>query len=376
MLKILHAYKVYLPHNGGIPAVISRITSGLQSHVKSTILVAQPKCAIGVSEFYKKIFVTRSLSLGNLFSMPFAPFYMFNFWYKAKKSSIVHCHYPFPLNDLAVTLWFPKRTALIIHWHAEITAQKRLLPLVKPFINRCLKRADKIIVSNPCMIEASSYLTLYREKCAVIPYGMQTDHIQTLTAESQQKIKGLQQRYPRLILAVGRLVSYKGFDVLLKAMQEIDGQLCIIGEGALNNELQQYSETLGLSERVIFAGRVSDQELLYFYHASRVFAFPSVTEAEAFGLVQLEAMLCKKPIVNTQLNSAVPWVARHQQEALTVIPNDYKGLATALQQLLDDTELANRLGEAGYQRAISEFSEQVFLTRINTLYEYVAELYP
>lgn len=375
MLKVLHAYKVYLPHNGGIPAVISRITTGLHSHVKSTILVAQPKCALGVSEFYKKIFVTRSLSLGNLFSMPLAPFYIFNFWHKARKSSVVHCHYPFPLNDLAVTLWFPKKTALIIHWHAEITAQKRLLPLVKPLINHCLKRADKIIVSNPCMVDASAYLKLYREKCEVIPYGIQTDHMQALTVESQQKIKNLQQCYPRLILAVGRLVSYKGFDVLLKAMQQIDGQLCIIGEGVLNNELQQYSETLGLSDRVIFAGRVSDQELLHFYHACRIFAFPSVTEAEAFGLVQLEAMLCKKPIVNTQLNSAVPWVARHQQEALTVMPNDYKAFATALQQLLDDTELANRLGEAGYQRAISEFSEQVFLTRINTLYEYVVKSY-
>ncbi|MGV6808845.1 MAG: glycosyltransferase [bacterium] len=375
MLKVLHAYKVYLPYNGGIPAVISRITSGLQAQVDSTILVAQPKFALGVDEYYKKIFVTRSFSLGNLFSMPLAPFYIFNFWHKAKKSSVVHCHYPFPLNDLAVFLWFPKKTGLVIHWHAEITAQKRLVRFIKPLIQRCLKRADRIIVSNPCMIDASPYLKQYREKCDVIPYGVQINHFAMSTDNMQEKVQELQQRYPRLILAVGRLVSYKGFDVLLKALSQVDAQLCIVGEGVLHDELKSLTVTLNLEERVIFAGRVNDKVLLSFYQACRIFAFPSVTEAEAFGLVQVEAMLCKKPIVNTHLNSAVSWVARDQQEALTVMPNDVQALAQALQQLLDNPALASRLGEAGYQRALSEFSESVFLARMNTLYQRVAEKY-
>ena len=135
---------------------------------------------------------------------------------------------------------------------------------------------------------------------------------------------------PRHIVALGRLVGYKGYDVLVRAMQTIDGYATIIGEGPLLAELQQLAIRLGVSDRIRFAGRLTRSEIKQLFCSAQVFAFPSVTEAEAFGIVQIEAMAAGLPIVNTQLATTVPLVARHDTEALTVPPNDPHALSQAL----------------------------------------------
>jgi rhamnosyl/mannosyltransferase len=75
------------------------------------------------------------------------------------------------------------------------------------------------------------------------------------------------------------------------------------------------------------------------------------------------------PIVNTHLATTVPLVARHNLEALTVAPSDPQALSLALNRLLDEPALAERLGAEGRQRAISEFSQAVFRARMATIYE-------
>lgn len=360
---------MYLPLPGGIVHVIESIVSGLKDKVDQLVLVAAQQFGMGGSSFYQGVQVKRVFSLGNLFSMPLALSYPFHFWVQAKQADIVHFHYPFPLVDLTVALYFPRKTALVVHWHAEITAQKKLARWLGFFTRRCLQRADKIIVSSPDIIAESVWLKPYVDKCQVIPYGINPYYLSQLSSVERMRVSELKQRYPRLVLAVGRLVSYKGFSVLLKAIKETDAQLIIIGEGVLAHTLQRQIEDLGLQERAWLKGRVDDAELKCFYHACRLFAFPSETEAEAFGLVQLEAMLCAKPVVNTKLNSSVPWVARDDKEGITVPPSDDKALAVAIESLLTDSALATRLGNAGFERVNQLFTQEMFLQQIDQLYE-------
>ncbi len=108
--------------------------------------------------------------------------------------------------------------------------------------------------------------------------------------------------------------------------------------------------------------------LLALFLAPEVLAFPSISDAETFGMVQLEAMACGLPIVNTSLNTMVPHVARHEREALTVPPHDPRALATALGRILDDGELRGRLGRAARARAASEFTLDRFLRSTGELY--------
>ena len=103
-------------------------------------------------------------------------------------------------------------------------------------------------------------------------------------------------------------------------------------------------------------------------HAAKIFAFPSITSAETFGIAQIEAMSVGLPIVNTSLPTGVSNVARHGVEALTVPPNDPDAFALALRRLLDDAQLAGRLGRAGSVRAWTEYGQAGFVSNMRRVY--------
>jgi glycosyltransferase involved in cell wall biosynthesis len=137
-------------------------------------------------------------------------------------------------------------------------------------------------------------------------------------------------------------------------MRGIRGHLLLAGDGPLAPSLRALARQLDVADRVTFLGSVPD--LRPYLHAAAVFALPSVERSEAFGLVQLEAMACGKPVVNTALPSGVPWVSRHGESGLTVPPRDAEALSAAVQSLLDDPALAQRMGAEGRRRAEQELT--------------------
>ncbi len=128
---------------------------------------------------------------------------------------------------------------------------------------------------------------------------------------------------------------------------------------------------LGISDRVTFTGYLSNDEIKVRLWAARLFAFPSVTNAETFGISQLEAMAVGLPIVNTSLATAVPRVARDGIEALTVPPRDPQALAAALTRLLEDEDLAARLGAAARARVSDHYGDTKFVARVHAIYREV-----
>jgi glycosyltransferase involved in cell wall biosynthesis len=371
-LRIFHAYKIYRPDiEGGIPAVISSLAHASDQNVNHSILTAR---RFGLAHRYQLegIPVEAVASLGTLFSTPLAPNYIPIFIRRARSTDIVIHHAPLPLNDVAILLGLPSDVALIVYWHADIVGYPLLKRLIAPLIRRVLTRADRIVVSGHPMIDNSEFLRPHAEKCAVLPYGVDLDYWRTLDAEERTAVDELRRRRPRHIVAVGRLVGYKGYDVLIRAMQTIDGHATIIGEGPLLAEWQQLAIRLGVSDRIRFAGRLTRSEIKQIFYSAQVFAFPSVSEAEAFGIVQIEAMAAHLPIVNTDLATTVPLVARHDLEALTVPPNDPQALSQALNRILDEPALAKRLGAAGRERALNEFDQLVFRARMAKTYEAAA----
>ncbi|WP_283848214.1 glycosyltransferase [Bradyrhizobium sp. NAS80.1] len=124
----------------------------------------------------------------------------------------------------------------------------------------------------------------------------------------------------------------------------------------------------GVTDRVTFAGYMSRGQQRQAFGAANLFVLPSVNEAEAFGIVQLEAMCSAIPVVNTGLPTGVPWVARDGLEGLTVAPRDEAALAAAVSRLLDDPDLAGRLGAAGRDRAVQLFKWQKFAADVAEQY--------
>ncbi|MBN1628323.1 MAG: glycosyltransferase, partial [Thermoleophilia bacterium] len=160
----------------------------------------------------------------------------------------------------------------------------------------------------------------------------------------------------KIVLFVGRLVYYKGVDVLVRAMADVDADLVLIGGGPLEDELHELAAQSGIASRVTFIPPQDDDELCAWYHAADVFCLPSVARSEAFGLVQIEAHAAGTPVVSTDLPTGVPYANLDGVTGLIVPPRDDSALAAALSRLLSDDDLRARLGAQAQARALVEFT--------------------
>jgi len=160
----------------------------------------------------------------------------------------------------------------------------------------------------------------------------------------------------KVVLFVGRLVYYKGVDVLVRAMARVDADLVLIGCGPLEQRLRESAAANGITSRVTFVPPPVDVELCAWYRAADVLCLPSVARSEAFGLVQIEAHAAGTPVVSTRLPTGVPYANLNGITGLTVPPADADALADALVCLLGDDELRRRLGAQAQARARREFT--------------------
>ncbi|PZA09400.1 glycosyl transferase family 1 [Rhodopseudomonas palustris] len=368
-MHVLHAYKVYRPDvDGGIPEVIAKLTQPSSSGDKAEILVARDRG--WPRRFVLDGCAVRAVgSLGTLWSMPIAPGFAFALHRAASRFDVLALHAPFPLNDLGVALGVPDDVAVVVHWHADILGRGLVMPVLAPLIRRTLDRADRIIVSHPSILNGSAFLEPHAAKCVAIPYGVQASAWQQTDETVRRRIDELKHKHPRLIVAIGRLVPYKGFAVLLQAMTKIDAEVVIIGEGSERADLEALAQQLGVADRVMLPGFLPHDEMKAYLHAAKVFALPSVTAAEAFGLVQIEAMAVGLPVVNTALPTAVPTIARHGSEGLTVPVVNPDALANAITRLLDDPELATAYGQAGRRRVSEVYDHAVFQSAVRDIYQ-------
>ncbi len=366
LLRVLHVYKLFSPVRGGGIAAMESIIRGLKGRVSASVLVAT-KVGLGGQDQKCGAKVRRVMSLGYIKSMPAAP--TLPFWYAvmSRQVDLIHVHLPFPIADLAMNLWRPQ-APVVVHWHSDIVQQVWTKRLLRPFLRRSLKRANKIIVGSPRHIESSKELQPFKDKCVVVPYGIDIDKWSVADSAVKSEVNALRKKHPRMVLFLGRLVAYKGLPVLLRAMKEVDGSLVIAGEGPMESVLLRLAGTLGVENKVTFTGALSFQELKAHYHACSVFVLPSIWRNEAFGLAQIEAMACRKPVVNTDLPTGVPWVARDGIEGITVAPNSARELAQAIQKLLDTPDLAKKLGDAGFDRVSTKFNQTITSEKLYSVY--------
>ena len=361
--SVLHIFKVYYPDLfGGTLSVIRDICAGVKDMFAAAVLVCS-KSSGDRHIVVNDVPVERVPSFGDLLSLPMAPAYPWRLWRRIAEHDLLALHAPFPLADLVFALGLGRSRPLVVHWHADIVTHAWLRHLVEPLMRRTLRRAQSIIVSDAVLITSTPLLREFAEKCHVVPFGIDVSKY-----DWPPKWRAPVNERGRLVLACGRLVPYKGFDVLLRAAQGQDFEVWIIGEGRERPHLEQLIRDLGLGDRVRLLGSVSDSELTKFMRIADVFVMPSVTNAETFGLVQLEAMAAGRPIINTALDTAVPCVARDGLEAITVPPRDPAKLAQAINTLIADPARRRRMGEAARHRAATQYSKATFRAGIETVY--------
>jgi len=366
-MKVLQVNKLYYPYIGGVERVVQDITEGLKDKVDIEVLICQTK-GKGGKEIINGVKVFRASSLGIYFSMPVSFSFPFLLKRLSKDKDILHFHTPFPLGDISYLLVRPQGK-LVVWWHSDIIRQKRLVKLYKPFLIRFLRKADKIIVATPNHIENSAFLKDFRDKCEVIPYGIDVNLFQ-LDNKMREKVESIRDKYgPQIILFIGRLVYYKGVEYLIRAIKNVDAKLLLIGEGYLEDYLKKLVAKLEIEGKVVFLGKLEDKELPIYYHACDIFVLPSIANSEAFGIVQLEAMACSKPVVSTALPTGVTFVNLHEETGLIIPPKDSEALAEAINKLLSNPDLRERYGQYGKLRAEKEFTKELMVRRVLTVYE-------
>ncbi len=369
MLSVLHVYKNYAPTPGGIETHVRQLAIGLTRRgMRSTVLVT----AAGretVEEELEGVRVIRAGRLGEVASTPLSLALVELL--RTTPADLLHLHVPYPVGEIGYLLGGRDRP-LVVTYHSDVVRQWWAWPAYRPLIQRVLGRAKAIIATSPPYARTSPILRSYSGRCEVIPLAVDPARFR-VDGPRVAAIGGRwrSERYPDLILSVGRFRSYKGLLDLIRAARGLPARLLLIGSGPLEPELRRLVDRLGMQDQVVFLGNVDDAELPYYYAACDVFALASSQRSEAFGIVLLEAMAAGRPVVSTELGTGTSWVNQHEVTGLVVRPSDPVALAGAIGALLADPRRASEYGQAGRKRAEAEFGETALLARMETVYRRV-----
>lgn len=355
-MRVLHLGRFWHGKSGGIERHAALLCKGLAARGVDVVNLVAAKESRSQDHVIDGVRTVEVASFGVALSTALAPFLPFKAWllHRERPFDIVHLHLPDPLSHV-VALLLPKSVKCVITWHSDIVRQKTALRFYAPFLRRLVNEADAVVVATQAHFDASAQIPqdLPVSRRHVIPYGLDYTSL-ALTAQTAARRDELRAlAHGRgLVFALGRHVYYKGFDALIQALMHTRAFLILGGDGPLRQELQQLVIDLGLEHRVHFAGHIAESDLAAYFHACDVFCLPSVEQSEAFGLVQLEAMACAKPVVCTQLNNGVNVVNVHGKTGFAVPVRDAEALGSCIEELISNDALRLQLGQQALAQTI------------------------
>jgi len=356
-LKVVQIYKDYYPPvKGGIEGHIHLLARGLQARGHEVRVLVSNTRRRTETETPHGIPVVKTPEFGRVASAPINP--TFHAWMRklCRDADILHFHLPNPTAVLAflATPGLPGR--VVATYHSDIVRQKLLGKGFAPFLHRFLKRCDAIIATSPPYIESSPVLPRYREKCTVVPLGVDLDRFRSPQGWGERR-RALRARHgDAVVLFVGRFRYYKGLEVLIEAMHGVEARLLLVGAGPLDRKLRERAAREGLGDKVHFLGELPDEEVNDLLHLCDVFVLPSVLRSEAFGIAQLEAMACAKPVICCELGTGTSFVNEHGRTGLVVPPGNARSLARGIRTLLEAPDMRAACGAAGRRRVEALFS--------------------
>jgi glycosyltransferase involved in cell wall biosynthesis len=366
LLRVIQVAHYYGPL-GGIERVVHQFCHGLAgTHEVEAVVCNTHLRTLQSTE--EGIPVTRVGRVAHFQRMSVCP--ALALWLRKKRPDLVHVHMTNPMAELSYLLSGLK-CKVIATYHMDVTRQRYLNTLYTPFQQRFLRRCLLVTASSENFARTSPVLSQWLDKVRVLPFGLaadalrESDHSRALTSQLFSEIGG------PVVLFVGRLIHYKGLEVLVRAMRNVPATCLIAGEGYLAPSLRTQIASLGLSDRVRLVGRIPDEELVAYYDRADVFVLPSVNRTEAYGLTQIEAMSRGTPVVCCEVGTGTSFVNKDGVSGLVVPPNDDRALATALTRILSDSSLRSKFSRGAKERSLALFTEERMVAELKKLYEEV-----
>jgi glycosyltransferase involved in cell wall biosynthesis len=281
---------------------------------------------------------------------------------------LIHTHLPTPWSaDWSAIACMAKRRPLVLTYHNDIVGEGYAGHLARLYnataAGQLLRQASRILVARPRHV--SPRLKNYMDKVRFVPVGVDEKAFCRKNAPWAGDIFFLS--------VLDEFHSYKGLDVLLKAMSSVkaeiaDVKLVVGGAGSMLDHYRRVVHHLGLEENVSFQGRIPTEKLLDFYNGCRIFVLPSTSsEQEGFGIVPLEAMACSIPVVVTDITGVAEDVAS-KGAGIAVSPGDVQQLAKAITAILSDEQMASKMGSVGRSLIEEKYSWKKVAAQVERIY--------
>lgn len=345
-MRILHAYKTYFPDTGGgLEQTIRQICLGTMRYgtqnTVATVTHGTPDELMREEARVRRYRCTLDVA-----STPMSLTLWRDFRRLADEADVLHYHFPWPQADL-MHLASGKQRPSIVTYHSDIVRQRMLKLVYRPLMHRFLTAVGRIVVTSPDYLESSEDLRPYRDKCSVIPIGIDEASYPRAEPARMKHWENLLGR--RFVLFVGVLRYYKGLHYLVQAMRGADYALVIAGAGPMERSLKRLAAESGNPD-IHFLGYVSDEDKACLLELCRAVVFPSHLRSEAFGVTLLEGAMHAKPLISTELGTGTSYVNHHGETGYVVKASDPAVLRDAMDRLLEDEQRAHDMGMAARAR--------------------------
>jgi len=364
-MKVLHLGKFCPPSEGGIEVFSSDLLEALNKKgIRADLLCFDKFTKENTYKGFKYFSCKLNLKLN---AAPLSYDFLKTFKKIVNDYDIVHIHSP---NPLAEMLSLTTNKKIIIHWQSDIVRQKISYLFYKLFQRKVLQKADKLIVTSPQYLESSKQLENFKDKVIIIPLGLNPKRLE-INEENSKEFEKIREKIKnkKVVLAIGRLVKYKGFEYLVEASRFLKDDIIVIiaGGGPLYFHLQNKIDKLNLNNKVLLIGRVNNVSI--FIKNSDLFCLPSISRNEAFGLVLVEALYFGKPLVTTNVEgSGMNYVNKHDETGFVVPPKNPVALAEAINNILSNKKLYDKFSKNALER-FKEFEIDLIASRIVNVYK-------
>lgn len=377
-LKIAHVTATFPPYRGGTGNVCYHNARELARRGHEVHVFTAATSDTTGDEYRDGITIHRLrplLRVGNAPILPGLPQALRGF-------DVIHLHYPFFGGEITALAARRNHTPLVITYHQDVLLHglmgviERTLRLTAGRLT--LRSAARLLFTSRDYGSASYVQPLLKdrqEQIGELPNGVDTatfrpgpvdprlQSLHQLSADDQVAL---------LVAGLDRAHYFKGVEVFLRALAQLPPTIkgVIVGDGDLRASYEATAASLGLNDRVRFAGRVSDDDLPRYYRLADVTVLPSVTMGEAFGLVLVESLASGRPVIASNL-PGVRTVVNHGRDGLLVEPNDPAALAEALEQILSDHHHRRNMAQVGRVKVEVNYDWSRIGARLEAIYQQV-----
>ncbi len=371
-MKIAQLSPYFYPHLGGVESHVLELSKKLMDFGHEVFVVTTKLEDTKSEEIIEGVPVKRIEPLTIFLSTPIVP--GIRDVLSKGDYDILHSHSPPPLMSFfGVRSSKKKDVPFVLTYHCDLEIPHTFGPLIvnlyqRTFGTYTVSKADKIITTTTSYGATSK--AVWHQDADIIPNAVDEERFHPSNDGSQIRKKlGLEDE--KLITYVGRIVYHKGLEYFVRAAKFLEDEnvkFLLVGTGDFRSELEDMIKREGLEDKVMFAGRVPNEDLPNYYAATDIFVLPSVSRLEAFGIVALEAMASCVPVIVSDI-PGVRDVIVEGKHGLLAEPMNSENLAGKIRTLIENPDMAERMGKNGRKRVEERFTWSKVADEIEEVYE-------